>query len=118
LGPLLFTLYLDRVGDILEKHDIKHHLYADDIQLYISYKPTLDNSDLLLKKEKIEHCLDEIKIWMNANYLHLNEEKTEFMYIGKKQNLELIPETMELRIGKTPRASDTAKSIGCVLDKT
>ena len=47
---------------------------------------------------------------MDGNYLHLNENKTEFLYIGKQHNLDLIPESMKLRIGKTlVKASDTAK---------
>ena len=38
LGPLKFCLYLLPMNAILKYHKIGYHVYADDTQLYISFK--------------------------------------------------------------------------------
>ena len=38
LGPILFTLYTCPLGQICAKH-VLYHLYADDQQIYLSFKP-------------------------------------------------------------------------------
>ena len=40
LGPILFTIYTTPLGRIKRQHGLTFHLYADDTQLYIAFKPS------------------------------------------------------------------------------
>ena len=38
LGPFEFCNYLIPLGNILKYHNVQYHMYADDTQVYISFK--------------------------------------------------------------------------------
>ena len=85
LGPILFTMYTTPLGNIIRKHGLNFHLYADDTQLYISFQPGVSVS-----KETaiscLEACIKDIKIWMTNNLLKLNDDKTELIVITTHSN--------------------------------
>ena len=81
LGPILFSLYLLPLGQIFKKHGISYHFYADDSQIYM---PLRQNDTISL--EPLFQCLKDIKAWMAANVLKFNDNKTEVMVFGSRDD--------------------------------
>ena len=81
LGPLKFCLYLLSMSTILKYHKIGYHVYADDTQLYISFKC----KQPLEAISKINSCLSDIRRWMITNKLKINDSKTEFIVFRSPQ---------------------------------
>ena len=111
LGPLLYTLYTVPLGQIIRKHGLNYHFYADDTQLYLCIEPS-DVHDLIFSVEK---CIDDIKQWMHDNKLKLNDEKTEVILINPKHyeipfdHLTIGTENIDF--------ADSAKNLGVYIDK-
>ena len=56
LGPLLFSLYTAPLSDILRKHGVGYHHYADDQQLYVSNKPSIPGN-LEQALARLQNCI-------------------------------------------------------------
>ena len=56
LGPMLFVLFISPVAQVVEKFGLRHHQYADDTQIYVSFKPT-DSLQCLSVIERTTHAV-------------------------------------------------------------
>ena len=80
LGAVLFILYTGPIGQIIIHHQLNFHTFADDSQLYVSFKIN-DPTDEKAALTRIQACVREIKAWLNHNRLHLNDNKTELLQL-------------------------------------
>ena len=78
--------YISPLGDICRNDGVDYHNYADDQQLYLSSSPAIDG-DKERCLSNLQNCIHNIRFWMNTNLLKLNDNKTEFIMVGSKNNL-------------------------------
>ncbi len=108
LGPLLFTLYMLPLWNIIRKHGVSFHCYADDTLLYISSRPGETH-----QIEKLMECIVDIKIWMTSNLFLLNSEG---VIIGPKSPTSNNLEHGLTLDGCSLDSSSSARNLGVLFD--
>ena len=97
LGPLLFIMYASKLFEIVRTHLPDAHGFADDTQLYLSFKPD-SSMNQAAAVCAMENCIAELRQWMLQDKLKTNDDKTEFLIIGSRQQLEKIDQCY-IRVG-------------------
>lgn len=108
LGPLLFSIYMLPLSQIITTYNINYHNYADDTQLYISMSPGDVEPIQTLNK-----CIEQINNWMSHNFLQLNNNKTEVLIFGPKKDRLNISNQLKLVQLET---TDQARNLGVIMD--
>lgn len=108
LGPLLFSIYILPLSQIITTNNINYHNYADDTQLYISMSPGDVEPIQTLNK-----CIEQINNWMSHNFLQLNNNKTEVLIFGPKKDQLNISNQLKLVQLET---TDQARNFGVIMD--
>ena len=118
LGPILFNLFMSPLGGICQAQRISFAGYTDDTQNHMSFRP-LNNSSQphIACINKLELCLEDIRSWMQVNFLKLNESKTEFIIFGMRQQLNKVG-TIYIKIGEDPVQNVTSvRNLGLHFDE-
>ena len=77
LGQLLFTLYTTPLSLVMSKFNVKHHLYADNTQIYLGF----DSRNFDSITTELANCREVVQALMRNNKLKLNPDKTELIVI-------------------------------------
>ena len=120
LGPVLFLLYIEELQDIVRPYGLKIKLYADDSQIYFGLVPS-DAEGWSSSKKTLEDCLKNVKTWMVNHGLKCNEDKTEFLLLGKTSSLEKMAFDPEIQFGGSvvrpmECKGTTGKTLGVLMD--
>ena len=116
LGPILFSLYISPIGQIVSDFGISHLQYANDAQLYISLKSTTTATSNGLHILPYT-CLSTLHSWLCFNGLSLNPDKSEVILSGTHQGLRTFPATPSIHISDTMvELSDQITSLSVVMD--
>ena len=108
LGPLMYILYTKDIELIAKKHGLQIMSYADDVQLFISFK--IEEIDHV--KQTLTNCLKDVINWTNMNFLKLNTNKTQL----KLFNPTSSPLTFQLKLdGQTIELVDEIKILGVII---
>jgi len=113
LGPILFLLYTADLLQLIKRHYLTPHGYADDTQIYGYCQPSEAGSLV----QQVSVCTDEVSAWMKANRLQLNPAKTEVLWCASTRRQHLIP-TESVRVGDASVSPVTAvRDLGVYIDR-
>ena len=108
IGPLIFTVYLIPMYEVLKHENCMYHSYADDTQFYITCKPI----NIEHETHEIERIAKHVIDWLNVHKLKVNCDKTEIMIFHPDR-----PHDITLNIdGAIVTPSSTVKNLGVVLN--
>ena len=115
-GPVVFLGYLSSLYDIIERHAPSIARYADDTQLYLSFNPSDPEVENKAVRE-IEDCIKDIRALMLSHKLKINDDKTELLLIGCKQQVTKVPElSVKVGFADLVNKSDNAWNLGVIFD--
>lgn len=111
LGPLLFSLFINDLPLTVKFSSL--HMYADDVQIYLSCKLGLIEDGV----DKLNSDLKNIMHWSETNKLHLNPKKSKCIVLYKnKLDVSYFP---AIYLGNTElQYVEKAKNLGIWFDDT
>jgi len=73
LRPILFLLYTADLLQLVKRHRLMPHAYADNTQVYRQCQP----SDAGSLAQRVSVCFDDVSAWMSANGLQAAAESRQ-----------------------------------------
>ncbi len=111
LGPLLFLIYMNDIGEIAKHTKIR--LFADNTNVFIV------SVDPILLTENAQNTLFDLSEWFAANKLSLTKDKSCHSIFASPAKLSTVPEYLNtIRLDKMIiKRLHHAKYLGLILDE-
>lgn len=88
LSPILFSVFINTLVSVLKYSS--YHLYADDLQLYVTCGP----DEVPEAINRMTADLEAVKTWTDQYGLLVNPSKTQVMFVGGRFHLARLAEPL------------------------
>ena len=112
LGPLLYILYTADLAQVVARHGLSLHEYADDCQVYMTVP--VDGAQAAV--HQLSTCLVNVEAWLKASRLRLNPAKTQVMWLGSQHLLSRLDIVHVPILSSCIRVQNTARDLGVLID--
>ena len=108
LSPILFSLLINEIGKVLDKHDLHYALFADDLVIW-KIGTRIDYIE-----KKLQRATTAILNFFEKICLNINEKKCLYSVFTKKR----ITPTLNIRVKETPiKYTSNPVILGITFDK-
>ena len=87
-------------------------MYADDTQVYISFKLKTPHE----AEDTINECISDLRTWMNNYKLKINDSITEFLIVRSQFSKVTLPRLTVTVGGTEISSSDKARNLVVIFD--
>ena len=112
---LIPSFYAAELQDIVSRHGISFHGFADDSQL----SKSMFVSNIQTSKRAMLDCIADVEAWCRYRGLKLNADKSEVLWLGTRQQIaKLSPADKDLVLPTgTLSAANNARNLGVIIDE-
>ena len=114
-GANIFNLYCAPLHEVVP-NDLEISGFADDHSICKSFKANNRKQELKVKKHQ-EHCMLNIKKWMDQMQLKMNPCKTEYIYFGNIMQIKKCSEN-SIDVAGVLIRSDIIRYLGVWMDQS
>ena len=112
ISPLLFRIYLNDLPSMPRDSNLESNV--DDSKVFLPFP--IRKIDAAITN--LEQDLFRVASWGCENHLLINPEKTKFMIIGTRQQVNRLPTDLSVSfMGKPLKPVGSAKDLGVTLDR-
>jgi len=114
LGPIKFIAYTEEVTELIAKHGVDYHMWADGIQFHTA----VSADEIHVGRQRLTSCISDLQDWCASRRLQLNAAKTELIWFGTRTSLRrLTSADRTLTIDSVDvQSTDVVRDLGVLLD--